>query len=67
VRALGEAGQFLGQTVNDIVPPEAQVHLFNAQRELLLAIKATAEFHLRNQEEREERARRRRPIRVELE
>jgi len=53
--------------MNDVVPPEAQVHLVNAQRELLLAIKVTAEHHLRSQEEREERARRRRPVRVELE
>jgi hypothetical protein len=50
-----------------MVPPEAQVHLLNAQRELLLAIKATAEHHLRTKEQAEAARRRRRPVRVELE
>ena len=63
---LGEAGQLLCHSMSDIVPPEAQVHLVNAQRELLLALKATVEHHLHSQEEREERARRRRPVRIEL-
>lgn len=45
------------------------MHLFNAQRELLLAVKLTIEHHTRSQQAAERRARRqrRRPVRVELE
>ena len=64
---LGDAGQLLGTTVNELVPPEAQVHLLNAQRELLLAVKATVDHHLRAEEDRDQRRRRRRPVKVELE
>jgi len=66
---LGEAGQLLGPAVDDIIPHEAQVHLFNAQRELLLAVKLTIEHHTRSQQAAERRARRqrRRPVRVDLE
>ena len=31
-------GQRLNSAVKDVVPPEAQVHLLNAQRELLTAL-----------------------------
>jgi hypothetical protein len=31
-------GQRLNSAVQDVVPPEAQVHLLNAQRELLTAL-----------------------------
>ncbi len=31
-------GQRLNSAVKDVVPPEAQVHLLNAQRELLTAV-----------------------------
>jgi hypothetical protein len=63
---LGDAGQLLGTTIDELVPPEAQVHLLNAQRELLLAVKATVDHHLRSQEEREARRQRRRPVRVDV-
>jgi hypothetical protein len=39
---LAEVAGFLGQRLNsairDVIPPEAQLHLLNAQRELLTAI-----------------------------
>lgn len=39
---LAEMAGFLGQRLNsalkDVIPPEAQIHLLNAQRELLTAI-----------------------------
>ena len=39
---LAEMAGFLGQRINsalkDVIPPEAQLHLLNAQRELLTAI-----------------------------
>jgi hypothetical protein len=39
---LAEMAGFLGQRLNsalkDVIPPEAQVHLLNAQRELLTAV-----------------------------
>jgi hypothetical protein len=63
---LGDAGQLFGTTVNELVPPEAQVHLLNAQRELLLAVKATVDHHLRAEEDRDQRRRRRRPVKVDL-
>lgn len=64
-RLLVDAGQLLGATVNELVPPEAQVHLLNAQRELLLALKLTLDHHRRHAEggDREER---RRPVRVDI-
>jgi hypothetical protein len=54
------------------VPPEAQVHLLNAQRELLLAVSVTVQHHL---DRRRDSAgvdggpgrRSRRPVKVELE
>ena len=64
---LGDAGQLLGTTVNELVPPEAQVHLLNAQRELLLAVKATVDHHLKTQQAEKTSPKRRRPVRVELE
>jgi hypothetical protein len=66
-RMLGDAGQLLGSTVNDLVPPEAQIHLLNAQRELLLAVKATVDHHLKTQQSEQTSRQRRRPVRVELE
>ena len=39
---LAEMAGFLGQRLNsalkDVIPPEAQLHLLNAQRELLTAV-----------------------------
>jgi hypothetical protein len=65
-RLLGDAGQLMGSTVNELLPPEAQVHLLNAQRELLLAVKVTVEHHRRHREA-DGAAARRRPVRVEIE
>jgi len=39
------AGQLLGAGFSEIVPPEAQKHLLNAQRELLLAAMVTIEHN----------------------
>lgn len=65
-RLLGDAAHLMGSTVNEILPPDAQVHLLNAQRELLLAMKITVEHHLR-QRAAADGAARRRPVRVEVE
>jgi len=56
----------MGSTVNELLPPDAQIHLLNAQRELLLAVKVTVEHHRRCRENAD-RAARRRPVRVEVE
>jgi len=37
-RVFGDAGQVLSASFSEIVPPDAQLHLVNAQRELLLAM-----------------------------
>ena len=65
-RLLGDAGQLMGSTVNELLPPDAQIHLLNAQRELLLAVKVTVEHHRRHREAADAAARRR-PVRVEVE
>ena len=44
-RLAQSAGQLLGIGLSEIVPPEAQKHLFNAQRELLLAAMVTIEHN----------------------
>ena len=77
---VDDAARTLGTSFSDIVPPEAQRHLLNAQRELLLAVAAMIEHHTREPRgghtaaagrrgsEREAgTARSRRPSRVELE
>jgi hypothetical protein len=56
----------MGSTVNELLPPDAQIHLLNAQRELLLALKVTVEHHMRHRESADGAARRR-PVRVEVE
>jgi len=56
----------MGSTVNELLPPDAQIHLLNAQRELLLAVKVTIEHHRRHREAADAAARRR-PVRVEVE
>ena len=74
-RLAEEAGHVLGVTLSDVVPPEAQVHLLNAQRELLLALIVTVEHNtskVRGQPAKRGRARgaastARKPKRVELE
>jgi hypothetical protein len=68
-RIATDAAQLAGSAFGELVPPEAQVHLINAQRELFLALKVTIEHHARHSQADEKRARResRRPVRVELE
>lgn len=75
-RVLSEAARLVAGSINEIVPPEAQLHLLNAQRELLLAIAVIIE-HNSGRTPRSPRGRRtkskakatpaaRRPKRVEL-
>ena len=44
-RLAQNAAHLLGVSLNDVVPPEAQRHLLNAQRELLLAVILTVEHN----------------------
>ena len=44
-RLAQSATQLLGAGLSDLVPPEAQRHLLNAQRELLLAAMVTIEHN----------------------
>jgi len=44
-RVMEEASHLLGTSLSDVVPPQAQTHLLNAQRELLLALAVTIEHH----------------------
>ena len=44
-RVLGDAARVIASSLNEIVPPEAQLHLLNAQRELLLAIAVIIEHN----------------------
>jgi hypothetical protein len=44
-RFVDDASRILGTSLGDLVPPEAQRHLLNAQRELLLAVAAMIEHH----------------------
>ena len=44
-RMAQNASHLLGVTLGDVVPPEAQRHLLNAQRELLLAVVLTIEHN----------------------
>jgi hypothetical protein len=66
-RLLGDAGHLMGSTVNELLPPDAQIHLLNAQRELLIAVKLTIEHHRRQRAAADGAAARRRPVRVEVE
>ena len=43
-RLIDDATRILG-SLGDLVPPDAPRHLFNAQRELLLAVAALIEHH----------------------
>jgi hypothetical protein len=38
IELIGELGSRVGQVFGDMVPPSAQVHLLNAQRELITAL-----------------------------
>lgn len=72
-RIVAELLRVLAASLNELVPPEAQVHLVNAQRELLLAIAVILE-HNSSRTPRQPRGRRRpaaepadrRPQRLEL-
>ena len=44
-RLMEEASRLVGTSLGDIVPPQAQTHLLNAQRELLLAVAVTIEHN----------------------
>ena len=68
-RVASEAAQLAGAAFGELIPPEAQVHLVNAQRELFLALKVTIEHHAQRAQSEERRARRdaRRPVKIELE
>jgi hypothetical protein len=66
-RLLGDAGHLMGSTVNELLPPDAQIHLLNAQRELLIAVKLTIEHHRRQRAAADGGGPRRRPVRVEVE
>jgi hypothetical protein len=71
-KLLSDAARLLANSLGELVPPEAQLHLLNAQRELLLAIAVIIE-HNSGRSPRRTRARKpastpasRRPKRVEL-
>ena len=71
-KVLSDAARLLASSLGELVPPEAQLHLLNAQRELLLAIAVIIE-HNSGRTPRRPRARKaastpasRRPKRVEL-
>ncbi len=71
-KVLGDAARLLASSLGEFVPPEAQLHLLNAQRELLLTIAVIIE-HNSGRTPRRPRARKaastpasRRPKRVEL-
>lgn len=73
-RLAQSASQLLGTSLGELVPPEAQRHLINAQRELLLAALVTIEHNTsRGSRPPQKRGgkrsakRSRRPSRVELE
>ncbi len=71
-KLLSDAARLVASSLSELVPPEAQLHLLNAQRELLLAVAAIIE-HNSGRTARRPRARKsttkpasRRPKRVEL-
>ncbi len=44
-KVCSDAARLLASSFSEIVPPEAQLHLLNAQRELLLAIAVIVEHN----------------------
>jgi hypothetical protein len=44
---LEEAVAAMQSAIDEVVPPEAQTHLMAAQRELILAMAITVDFHTR--------------------
>jgi hypothetical protein len=47
VELIGELGSRVGHVLSDMVPPAAQVHLLNAQRELITAMMLIYENQVR--------------------
>jgi hypothetical protein len=82
-KLVDDAARLVGSSLGDLIPPAAQRHLLNAQRELLLAVAALIEHHTQSPDESEAppegtagragkrtragTGRSRRPARVELE
>ena len=82
-KLVDDAARLVGSSLGDLVPPAAQRHLFNAQRELLLAVAALIDHHMQSSADSEApdeaatgrsgkktragTGRSRRPARVELE
>ncbi|MEO8898871.1 MAG: hypothetical protein ABI352_08845 [Candidatus Dormibacter sp.] len=72
-KVVADVMQLLANALGEVVPPDAQLHLINAQRELLLALAVIIE-HNSTRTPRQPRGRRRapkqaaarRPKRVEL-
>ena len=46
IELINELGSRLGHVLSDMVPPAAQVHLLNAQRELITALMLIYEHRL---------------------
>ena len=70
---VGEAARLLGTALGELVPPDAQMHLLNAQRELLLALAVIIEHNAsrsrsqpRGRRTSAQQGRPSRPTRVEL-
>jgi hypothetical protein len=59
IELMNELGSRVGHVVSDMVPPAAQVHLMNAQRELITALMLIYE----NRVAPEPSSRRARPVR----
>jgi hypothetical protein len=82
-KLVEDATRLVGSSLGDLIPPAAQRHLLNAQRELLLAVAALIDHHMQSSDESDEpeegakgrggkrtragTGRSRRPARVELE
>jgi hypothetical protein len=64
---LDDALRMIGGAVSDLVPPDAQVHLLNAQRELLLALAIILEHNRARATGKRRGSTRGKPSRVELE
>jgi hypothetical protein len=52
-RLVDDATRILGSSLGDLIPPAAQRHFLNAQRELLLAVAALIEHHMQSDSESE--------------
>jgi hypothetical protein len=53
-KLVEDATRLVGSSLSDLIPPVAQRHLLNAQRELLLAVAALIEHHMQSDDEDEE-------------